>query len=147
MDWWLWAALAFVLLAIEILASGSFFIFFFAVAALLVAVVTFFGVTHELSHQLAIFAVVAVSALVVFREKLTQLLHGGATLSTSNEIVNEIGTATENIGPGDRVKIELRGATWSAKNTSTHLLRKGFSCKVMALDGLTAHVHPLEKGE
>jgi membrane protein implicated in regulation of membrane protease activity len=147
MDWWLWAALALVLLAIEILASGSFFIFFFAVAALLLAPVAYFGVTHELSHQLAIFAVVSLGALILFRKKLTELLYGGASRSTSNEIINEIGTATENIGPGDRGKIELRGATWSAKNTSTQLLRKGFSCKVVELDGLIAHVHPLEKGE
>ena len=52
MNWWMWAALGLVLAAAEILTPGGFFVIFFGLAALVVALLAFVGLAEALSFQI-----------------------------------------------------------------------------------------------
>ena len=64
-SWWLWLVLGLVLLGVEILTPGGFYIIFFGVAALIVGVLAGLGVGGPLWAQLVLFSVLSVASLVV----------------------------------------------------------------------------------
>ena len=54
----------------------------------------------------------------------------------------EVGTLAQELPPGGVGKVELRGTSWSAKNTSEVALKRGERCVVVRVEGLTLFVGP-----
>jgi membrane protein implicated in regulation of membrane protease activity len=52
---------------------------------------------------------------------------------------------SEELAPGAIGKVEVRGAAWSARNTSDTALTRGSRCRVLAVSGLMLDVAP-ERG-
>ena len=72
-------------------------------------------------------------------------LLGGYVGSGDNDertLVGEVGTVRVVLAPGHMGKIELRGASFSARNISTVTLQPGERCRVATVDGLTVNVAP-----
>ena len=57
-------------------------------------------------------------------------------------LVDEIGTASTTLEPGDVGKVELRGSSWSARNVSQTAIARGARCRVIGVDGLMLKVAP-----
>jgi membrane protein implicated in regulation of membrane protease activity len=66
---------------------------------------------------------------------------GEADLDT---LVGEIGVPLDDIAPGAVGRLELRGTTWTARNTGLAVLAKGRRCVVVSRDRLTLFVQAEE---
>ena len=70
MIWWYWILLGLALAAIELATPGGFFVIFFAVGALLVGLIEVAGILEADPVQWALFTVVSVASLAIFRKPL-----------------------------------------------------------------------------
>jgi membrane protein implicated in regulation of membrane protease activity len=69
-------------------------------------------------------------------------LEGGAP--DIDTLEGETGTALDDIGVGATGHVELRGTTWSARNTGSTPLPRGHRCVVVRAERLTLLVKPEE---
>ena len=65
--WWHWLALGLILIALELAASGGFYIIFFGVAAVVVAALSLLGLGGPTWVELLLFSVLSVVSLLFFR--------------------------------------------------------------------------------
>src|SRR4029453_16187755 len=77
MSWWLWVVIGILLVGIELLSPGGFYVIFFGLSALLVGALRGFGGIEPLWLQWLLFSVLAVGSLVLFRNRLVKRLQPG----------------------------------------------------------------------
>ena len=137
MLWWHWLLLGVVLIALEMAASGGFYIIFFGVAAVIVALLSLADVAGPLWFQLLLFSVLSVASLLFFRNPIMRRLNlegGAADLDT---LTGQTCSVLEPMPPGGNGRVELRGTTWSARNLGTTPLSNGARCTVIRSERLT----------
>ena len=140
--WWHWLALGLVLIALELAASGGFYIMFFGVAAIVISGLSLVGAGGPVWVQLLLFSVVSVVCLLFFRSPLIRWLKldkGGADVDS---LVGETAIAKQDIPAGEIGRVELRGTSWSARNRGTEALTIGRRCVVVAVDRLMLIIEP-----
>jgi membrane protein implicated in regulation of membrane protease activity len=141
--WWHWIVFGLILTFGEVATPGGFFLLFFGSAAIVVGLLNAAGLAGPLWLQLALFSILSVGSLVLFRGRLQQRLNVGPQLQPEvDQLVGEIGTTTDAMAPGAIGKVEVRGAAWSARNTSDSALARGSRCRVLAVSGLMLDVAP-----
>ena len=124
------------LIALELAASGGFYIIFFGVAAVIVAALSFVGASGPTWVQLFLFSVLSVTSLLFFRSPMLRWMkldRGGADVDS---LVGETAIAKQDIPAGEIGRVELRGTSWTARNRSTELLTNGRRCVVVAVERL-----------
>jgi inner membrane protein len=144
MLWWHWLVLGLVLVALELAASGGFYVIFFGVAALLIAGLHTLDLAGPVWLQFLLFSVFAVGSLALFRGPLMRLLSAGEGQDDMDTLIGEIGTPLEAIAPGAVGRLELRGTTWSARNAGATVIPEGRRCVVVRRDRLMLFVQPEE---
>jgi membrane protein implicated in regulation of membrane protease activity len=144
MTWWYWLVLGLVLIALEMASSGGFYISFFGVAAIVVAPLAATGLAEPSWIQWLFFSILSVASLMLFRNPLMRKLNLGAGAAFIDTLAGETGTALEDMSAGQNGRVELRGTTWTARNTGTKLLPRGHRCVVVRADRLTLLVKPEE---
>ena len=144
MLWWHWIVLGLLLVVGELATPGGFYIIFFGVAAVVVGLLSAAGgeTWLPLPLQVLIFIVLSVACLLFFRARLLRWMQINPQAPSVDTLVGEIGTAAGDLVPGSVGKVELRGTSWSARNTSAEVLTTGTRCRVMAVEGLMLHVGP-----
>ena len=142
MTWWYWLVLGLVLVALEMASSGGFYIIFFGVAAVVVALLAAISLAEAAWIQWLLFSVLSVLSLLLFRNPLMRTLNLGAGKADIDNLEGETGTALEDMSAGANGRVELRGTTWSARNTGPTLLARGHRCVVVRTDRLTLLVKP-----
>ena len=75
MLWWHWLLLGLVLTALEMAASGGFYIVFFGVAAVIVSLLALAGLAGPLWLQMLLFSALSVASLLFFRNPLMRRLN------------------------------------------------------------------------
>ncbi len=138
MIWWYWLLLGLLLLGAEMMTPGGFYILFFGLAALVVGAIAGSGLVESDSAQWLLFSGIAIASLLVFRGPL--LAHMNASEIQHPDVdsmMGEIAIPIDTLAAGAVGKVELRGTTWSAKNTGASTLNKGQRSKVTGMDGLT----------
>lgn len=143
MMWWHWLLLGLILIALEMAASGGFYIVFFGVAALVIALLLLVGLGGPVWFQLLLFSILSVASLLFFRNPLMRLLNLTGGAADLNTLSGEHGTVLEAMAPGAPGRVEVRGTTWSALNVGSTSLRHGARCDVVRSERLTL----LVKGE
>jgi len=143
MTWWLWVALGLVLGAIELATPGGFVVIFFSVAALAVGLGELLGLGLPAWGQWLAFPLLAVVALRLFRKPLLARLQSG-TAGDVDPIVAEVAVPVAVIEPGQHGRAELRGTTWSARNSTDGSIGKGRRCTVVRTSQLMLFVRPEE---
>jgi len=138
--WWGWFLFGFLLLLLELASPGGFYFLFFGVGALVVGFVAFLGLVEAAWVQLTVFSIVSVAALLLFRRRLHLrfAISGGDAIVDS--LVGEAATVTDNIEAGGFGKVELRGTSWTAKNSGSRMLARGERCTVQRIEGLSLWV-------
>ena len=137
MLWWHWLLLGVVLIALEMAASGGFYIIFFGVAAVIVALLSLAELAGPLWFQLLLFSALSVASLLFFRNPIMRRLNlegGAADLDT---LTGQTCSVLEPMPPGGNGRVELRGTTWSARNLGTTPLSNGARCTVIRSERLT----------
>ncbi len=144
MTWWYWLVLGLVLIALEMVSSGGFYIIFFGVAAIVVAGLAGSGLIEANWLQWLLFSVASIASLVLFRNPLMRKLNLGAGAADIDTLAGETGTVLEDMGAGANGRVELRGTTWSARNAGSTPLARGHRCVVVRAERLTLLVKPEE---
>jgi membrane protein implicated in regulation of membrane protease activity len=136
MLWWQWLVLGLVLVALEMTASGGFYVVFFGIAALVIGGLQLFGLAGPPWFQFLLFSVIAVASLALFRSPLMKWLHLDKAGPDVDSLVGEVATPLDDIVPGAVGRAELRGTVWSARNASAIAVIRGQRCRVVRVDGL-----------
>jgi hypothetical protein len=135
MSWWHWLALGLILVALEMAASGGFYVIFFGIAAIAIGTLRLFNLAGPFWLQLLLFSIIAVASLLVFRGPLLRRMGPEPVMDTDSP-VGETAFPLEDIAPGEVGRAELRGTVWSARNSSTAPLRRGQRCRVVKVERL-----------
>jgi membrane protein implicated in regulation of membrane protease activity len=141
MDWWWWLAGGVALVAVEVAAPTGFFVMFFGVGAMVVGALAAAGIVTTLSLQVLAFTVLSVFSLLLFRGRLQRIAQAPPA-SNVDSLVGVLAIVQERLSPGVVGRVEVRGAMWSARNTSGVTLDPGQRARVSAVDGLTLAVVP-----
>ena len=137
MYWWLWLVLGLVLLGLEAITPGGFYVLFFGVGALVVGAAAGLGIGGPVWAQWLLFSVISVASLLLFRPYLLRVTRSQERPDPIDTLEGEIATPLEDISPGAVGKAELRGTTWTALNQDSRMLGRGERCRVARVDGLT----------
>ena len=141
MIWWYWLLLGLLLLGAEMMTPGGFYILFFGLAALVVGAIAWLELVPGESAQWLLFSGIAIASLLLFRGPLLSRMNASeAKHPDVDSMVGEIAIPTEALSAGAVGKVELRGTTWSARNTGPSTLNKGQRSKVTGMDGLTLQI-------
>ena len=137
MYWWLWLVLGLVLLGLEAITPGGFYVLFFGVGALVVGAAAGLGIGGPVWAQWLLFSVISVASLMLFRPYLLRVTRSQERPDPIDTLEGEIAMPLEDISPGAVGKAELRGTTWTALNQDNRMLGRGERCRVARVDGLT----------
>jgi membrane protein implicated in regulation of membrane protease activity len=138
MIWWLWLFLGLILLGLEVLTPGGFYILFFGLAALAVGALAGFEIVESEWAQWLLFSLLSIGSLLSFRTPLRRWVNvDGPKDHTVDSLIGESAQVLDELAPGQQGKAELRGTIWNAKNVGTASLRRGQRGKVAKIEGLT----------
>ena len=135
MEWWQWLAGGLALVVLEVVTPSGFFIIFFGIGALTVGVLARLAVVEAWWLQWLLFTVLSVAYLLLFRGRLQARVQMPPP-SKMDSIVGVLAVAQERLMPGVVGRVEVRGAAWSARNTSAIVIEIGQRCKVTSVEGL-----------
>jgi inner membrane protein len=141
MDWWMWIAGGLALVVAELATPSGFFIIFFGLSALTVGLLTGFNVVSAMWAQWLMFTALSVAYILLFRRRLESRVQIPPA-SNVDSLVGVLAIVQERLLPGVVGRVEVRGSTWSARNTSSVTLDAGQRARVTAVDGLTLAVIP-----
>src|SRR5262245_58862697 len=130
MLWWHWLLLGLVFTAMEAATAGGFYIIFFGVAAIVIAVLSLFDLAGPLWFQLLLFSALSGASLMFFRTPLMRRLNLTAGTPDLDTLAGESCTVIEPMSPGAAGRVEARGTSWSARNIGTTPLASGARCVV-----------------
>ena len=142
MQWWHWLAVGLILVALEMAASGGFYVIFFGIAALAIGGLHLFNLAGPVWFQFLLFSVLSVASLALFRSRLMKWLHLDKPGSDVDSLVGQIAMPLDDIVPGAVGRAELRGTVWSARNAAHLAIIRGQRCRVVRVDGLMIFLEP-----
>ena len=141
MQWWHWALGGLALIGLEILTLGglgNFYFLFFAIAALVVGVLVWLGLTEPVWLQWVLFAVSGIATLLVLQKPLRKKMPARTKQADLvDSMVGQVATLMEDIPAQAAGKAELHGSTWTVRNAGDTPLVKGQRSQVIRVDGLT----------
>jgi len=142
MLWWHWLVLGLILVALEMAASGGFYVIFFGIAALAIAGLHVLDLAGPIWVQLALFSSLSVVSLLFFRGPLLKWMKLDEPGKDVDSLVGDIAVPLEDIPAGAVGRAELRGTVWSARNRDAATLSRGQRCKVVEVDRLMIFLKP-----
>ena len=115
----IWFIIGFLFFLLEFAAPG-FILFFFAIGAWVVAVITLFS-DISLNLQLIIFISTSLFTVLLFRNLLKKKLGMMRSMKPvlEDEIVGKKAKAETPIGPGQQGKVLFKGASWAANSADS----------------------------
>jgi membrane protein implicated in regulation of membrane protease activity len=140
--WWHWLVLGLLLVLAELATAGGFYVIFFGIAALVVGVLSGLDIAGPLWLQLLLFSVLSLVTLALFRTRLLKWVQLDPQRPAVDSLVGEIGLASDVLAPGTVGRVEVRGAAWSARNTTNMSVARGSRVRVIRVEGLTLDVEP-----
>ena len=142
MLWWHWLVIGLILVALEMAASGGFYVIFFGIAALAIAALHVFDAAGPLWVQLLLFSAISVGSLLFFRGRLLRWMHLDEPGRDVDSLVGDTAVPIEDIPAGAVGRAELRGTVWSARNQAASTLSRGQRCTVVDVDRLMIFLKP-----
>jgi inner membrane protein len=141
-EWWHWLVLGLVLVALELAASGGFYVIFFGIAALAIGALHLLDIAGPAWMQILLFSLISVGALLFFRRPMLRWLQLDAAAGDVDSLVGETALALDEMAPGAIGRAELRGTVWTARNRAAVPLHPGQRCTVVSVDRLTIFLEP-----
>ena len=142
MEWWHWLVVGLILVALEMAASGGFYVIFFGIAAIAIGALRLFDLAGPAWFQFLLFSIVSVVSLVFFRGPVMRWLQLDTPGVDVDSLVGEVATPLEDIAPGAVGRAELRGTVWTARNSSSLSIIRGQRCTVVRVDRLMIFLQP-----
>ena len=142
MLWWHWLVIGLILVALEMAASGGFYVIFFGIAALAIAALHALDWAGPIWLQLVLFSSISIVSLLFFRSPLLKWMGLDGPGKDVDSLVGDIAMPLEDIPPGAVGRAELRGTVWSARNENTATIARGERCKVVDVERLMILLKP-----
>lgn len=140
MPWWGWMILGAILFGSELLiVDAGFYLVFIGIAAALTGLVELAGFGLEPWVQWVLFSALALTSMVLFRDRLYSKLRGagvGYEVGPAGEIV----TVEQTLQPGETGRLAYRGTEWTVVNTSNQVLEQGQHVQISNVRGLTLNL-------
>jgi inner membrane protein len=134
---WIWGAIGVILLAVE-MATGTFYVLWFGVSALSVAIAMWLFPNMPLALQFTMFAVLSIASLAIWKlnYKKTETHHRVG--QAQGEEIGRIGTVTKACSPTQNGKIQfsqgvMGSREWAA--VSDEAIEVGSEATVIAVEG------------
>jgi membrane protein implicated in regulation of membrane protease activity len=140
MAWWIWLLAGLVLVLIELLTPGGFYILFFGIGALVVGALAGFKLAGPPWMEWLLFSLLSLLALALLRGPLLARWGPRVQDREIDSLVGETALALEDIAVDGIGKVELRGAAWNARNAGEGPVSRGQRCRVEQVEGLTLRV-------
>jgi len=140
LTWWMWLIAGVVLLAIELLTPGGFFILFFGCGALVVGLLMLAGIEMSTAVQGLVFLAFSLVSLKLFRKPILERFQKSMPKGKVDSMEGETAVAMEDIPSHGIGKAELRGSSWNARNTGDEPIARQQRVRVIKVDGLTLEV-------
>lgn len=129
----IWFLLGFILFLLEFAVPGL-ILFFFAIGAWIVAILTFFF-DVSLNLQLVIFLGSSIITILLFRKSLKNIMWSRKNATEiEDEFIGKTGKAETFIGPGQNGKVDFKGTSWDAK--SDDIIEKGENVTVIGNESI-----------
>ncbi len=142
MPWWGWMGLGFFLIGAELFGvDAAFYLIFIGFAGVVMGALGLVGVQLPEWAQWIGFAAVALASMVLFRGKLYDRLRGDSP-GYQDPLIGETVTVDEQLDPGARARVNLRGSVWTAINVGQGAIPAGSIANVVAKDGTVLNVQP-----
>ena len=138
---WGWLVVGIGLLGVEMFAiDAQFYLVFLGASAALVGLLGLVGVALPEWAQWLTFAVLAVVTMVAFRRRLYELVR--RQQAPVDERINrgDMVVVPSRLEPGQSCRVDYRGTTWTARNTSHHAIEAGTEARISQVDGLILHL-------
>jgi membrane protein implicated in regulation of membrane protease activity len=142
MLWWYWLVIGLVLVALEMAASGGFYVIFFGIAALAIAGLHAADMAGPAWVQLLLFSVISVGSLLFFRSRLLKWMQLDQPGRDVDSLIGDTAVPLEDIPAGAVGRAELRGTVWSARSRESAPLARGQRCTVVHVDRLMIFLEP-----
>lgn len=141
LTWWMWMIAGLVLLAGEIITPGTFYFIFLGISGLLTGLVAWMAPDLPEWLPWLLFSIFSAVSLAFFRKPLMEKFKlSGKSGHKVDSLVGENALALEDIAPGAMGKVELRGASWTARNTGDRPIQRAERPTVERVDGLTLNI-------
>lgn len=139
-----WLLTGFVMMALEIFIPGL-IIIFFGMGAVLVAILTYLGITTTLSLQLLLWGVSSLLLILLLRRQTAKIFPALEKKEESaDDLVDQIGETINVVdGKSEWGRVRLQGTTWKALSHSGVSIAAGTKVRVVRRENLTVYVEPL----
>lgn len=139
----IWFIIGFILFLLEFVVPGL-ILFFFAVGAWIVAILTLF-LDLSINSQLIIFVVTSVVTILLLRKWLSKILwkKKPSTELLEDEFLGKIARAETAISPGENGKVDFKGTSWQA--ASEDFIEKGENVIITGNDSILLIVKSTKK--
>ena len=135
------------LVGVELLGADlAFYLAFMGVAAIVVGVFEAAGPGLPAWGQWLLYAFLAVTSMMLFRDELYRRLRGGLPgFKGSNE--GALVELKEDVSQGGRTRVALRGTEWDALNVGKGAIAAGEQGRVVKMAGTELHIEPASAGQ
>jgi hypothetical protein len=118
------------------IVDAAFYLVFIGIAALITGLVGLLGIGLEPWFQWILFAVLSLSSMVLFRERLYKKIRLGNQEYASGP-AGEIIRLQVDLPPGESGRLNYRGTTWTVLNNGSELIEKDKDVRIDKVSGLT----------
>jgi membrane protein implicated in regulation of membrane protease activity len=141
MDWWAWIAIGAVLLGSELaFIDAQFYLVFVGASALVVGFLELTGLLPLLWLQWAVFGILAVVSVIVFRDRIYSKLRRKIPDMRQGPVGDTL-VIPASLQPGESCRLEYCGSSWNATNGGSSLIAAGQRARIDQVKGLTLILH------
>jgi membrane protein implicated in regulation of membrane protease activity len=141
LSWWAWMISGVILFGAELaFIDAQFYLVFVGSAAIIVGLLVA-SVAVEQWAQWALFAVLSVASMVLFRGRIYRKLRGHPPEVRAGPAGDTL-TLPAALAPGESCQTEHAGSFWTVFNDSEVPLPSGARVRIVRVQGLTLVVHP-----
>ncbi len=128
----IWAVVGIILTLAEIFTT-SFFLIFFGVSALVVALLKYFLGLENLAIELLVFALLGMAGILIFRKKVLSSIKGkdGYTIDRHQQLVLSQDLPAHRDG-----RVMYQGVSWMAYNEGSEELKQGEKAIIVRTEGV-----------
>lgn len=141
---WIWGAIGFILLAAE-MATGTFYVLWFGIAALIVAILTWLMPEISISIQLILFAIISIATLFVWRTYYRKIETHSRVGQAQGEEIGRVGSIIERVNATQNGRIQFAQGVMGSREwvaVSDVAIEVGQQAVVTAVEGNALRVIP-----
>ena len=142
---WVWGALGLVLLAVE-MATGTFYILWFGVAALCTAVAVWLFPAMPHAMQYVMFAALAISSLAIWKLNYKKTETHSRVGQAQGEEIGRVGLVIEGCSAAKNGKIQFTQGLMGAREwvaISSEIIAEGIEARVIAVEGNSLRIQAI----